>query len=281
MKKMLDDVRRDAIGRSREAEEGTKLLVEAVSDIMELWNFVREAGLLALEEAVQDVEPDFLKRLILLLVNAPDSETMTEIATNEYWVRGSDGVQAMVDYMYIRGVIGIRNGESREILWEVLQSLVPSGKRIRLDEWKKESEKQYWEEVRETFSRTAPSHDNAKILKAVRDLTEILGKLSDRQIQRLVRDVDSDDLAVCVYGCDDRMRQRIRDNLSERYADVMMEKVVRRRSVSEEEMCESVSRVLSVIRELWERGEPAHEPDGEQRHNPFPGKSVSRTAPDT
>ena len=87
MKKMLDDVRRDAIGRSREAEEGTKLLVEAVSDIMELWNFVREAGLLALEEAVQDVEPDFLKRLILLLVNAPDSETMTEIATNEYWVR--------------------------------------------------------------------------------------------------------------------------------------------------------------------------------------------------
>ena len=267
MKKMLDDVRRDAIGRSREAEEGTKLLVEA--------------GLLALEEAVQDVEPDFLKRLILLLVNAPDSETMTEIATNEYWVRGSDGVQAMVDYMYIRGVIGIRNGESREILWEVLQSLVPSGKRIRLDEWKKESEKQYWEEVRETFSRTAPSHDNAKILKAVRDLTEILGKLSDRQIQRLVRDVDSDDLAVCVYGCDDRMRQRIRDNFSERYADVMMEKVVRRRSVSEEEMCESVSRVLSVIRELWERGEPAHEPDGEQRHNPFPGKSVSRTAPDT
>lgn len=281
MKKMLDDVRRDAIGRSREAEEGTELLMEAVSDIMELWNFVREAGVLALEEAVQDVEPDFLKRLILLLVNAPDSETMTEIATNEYWVRGSDGVQAMADYMYIRGVIGIRNGESREILWEVLQSLVPSGKRIRLDEWKKESEKQYWEEVRETFSRTAPSHDNAKILKAVRDLTEILGKLSDRQIQRLVRDVDSDDLAVCVYGCDDRMRQRIRDNFSERYADVMMEKVVRRRSVSEEEMCESVSRVLSVIRELWERGEPAHEPDGEPCRNPFSDKSVSRTAPDT
>ncbi len=281
MKKMLDDVRRDAIGRSREAEEGTKLLVEAVSDIMELWNFVREAGLLALEEVVQDVEPDFLKRLILLLVNAPDLETMTEIATNEYWIRGSDGMQAMVDYMYIRGVIGIRNCESREILWEVLQSLLPSQKRIRLDEWKKESEKQYWEDVRETFSRTVPSHDNAKIPKAVQDLTEILGKLSDRQIQRLVREVDSDDLVVCVYEFDDRMRQRILDNLSERYADVMMEKVVRRRSVSEEEASESISRVLSVIRELWERGELVYEPDGEQRHNPFPGKSVSRTTPDT
>ena len=68
MEKLLDDVRRDAIVRLREVKEGQEVLAEAAEYIIMLSNLAKPGGVLALEDAAEEMEYDFLKRLILMAV---------------------------------------------------------------------------------------------------------------------------------------------------------------------------------------------------------------------
>ena len=107
MKRWLEDVRRDAICKLRKVTYEGKKLEDAVDGIMELYDISRAGGLVALEEAAEEAESDFLKHLILLTANEVSPKLTVEIATNEYWTNEPEGVDAMVDYMCLRGMIGI------------------------------------------------------------------------------------------------------------------------------------------------------------------------------
>ena len=108
--------------------------------------------------------------------------------------------------------------------------------------------------VEKKFSHTYPSYDR-KMPEAVRVLEKDLLALRNRDLQRLVRDVDADDLAVCVYGFGKKARGKVLNNLSRRFAGVIMEKVVFLPPVSEEKISEGAMKVLSVIDLLQKRGE--------------------------
>ncbi|MEY8336963.1 FliG C-terminal domain-containing protein [Lachnospiraceae bacterium 62-35] len=267
MEKLLDNMRLDAAARLRGEKKGWEQLEEAAETVMALSGLMRKEGLLALEEAAEGIESDFLKHLILLMVDGVDPKIITEIAANEYWVNMPDGVEAMIDYMYLRGIIGIQMGEDEKILMEILQSLMPREQRknyqMRMNERKEKQEQLYKKETGEKFSRLCPSFADGDLLKALYELEEKINDFPPLCVQRLVRDVDSYDLAACVYAFDEKARWKILNNLSQRFADVIMEAAVYRPPASEKEVSDSVSKVLSMIRILQERGELVHESDGE------------------
>ncbi len=116
-------------------------------DVMALVYLMQGEGLLAFEEATEDIGSDLLKSLILLIVDGIEPEHITEIAANQYWINMPHGVQAMIHYMYIRGIIGIGGQESREVLTEILLSLMPAVQRQEyralLNQRSEESERGY------------------------------------------------------------------------------------------------------------------------------------------
>ena len=52
-------------------------------------------------------------------------EEFVEIATNDYWSRDPQGIQAMASYIYICGALYIRKGYSPDALKDALETLFP------------------------------------------------------------------------------------------------------------------------------------------------------------
>ena len=259
MKRWLEDVRRDAICKLRKVTYEGKKLEDAVDGIMELYDISRAGGLVALEEAAEEAESDFLKHLILLTANEVSPKLTVEIATNEYWTNEPEGVDAMVDYMCLRGMIGIQKRESKEMLMNVLLSLMPAKQRKEYEkltcERKEEQERLHKKEIREKFSAMCPTFKHKEVSEAVQLLGNKMNELPDICIQRLVRDVDGHDLAGCVYAFDQGTRTKVLKNLSTRYRDAVEEEAVKWPFFDEGNLVASVNKVINTIGILRERGE--------------------------
>lgn len=80
---------------------------KAIKDIISLANLARKEGLLALEEAVQEVEDDFLKKGVMLIVDGTDPELVRGILETELSYQES------------------RHTESRDV-WNYLASMAPA-----------------------------------------------------------------------------------------------------------------------------------------------------------
>ena len=108
MKRILNDVYRDALAKLKESTEDCTLLTDAAVDIVMISRIARREGLLCLEELVEDYESAFVKWLARLVVDGTEPELLSEMAVNEYWMRASEGALAMADYIYIRGMLCVQ-----------------------------------------------------------------------------------------------------------------------------------------------------------------------------
>ena len=127
---ILDAVRLDAINKLKNSDFSTKeqqnKVIDAAKDIMKLADLARKEGLLALEDMAKTLPSDFLRQLILLVVDGNFPDTIAEIGTNIYWTKESEGADAMAYYMYLRGMLGIQNGDNPRALEGILVSLMPA-----------------------------------------------------------------------------------------------------------------------------------------------------------
>ncbi len=83
---------------------------------------------------------------------------------------------------------------------------------------------------------------------------EDVGKLDDRSIQLILKDVDAKDLGLALRGVSDDVKDKIFTNMSERGAEMLREEMefqpAQRRSVVEE----AQGRIVAVVRRLEESG---------------------------
>ncbi|HEX7382493.1 MAG TPA: flagellar motor switch protein FliG [Nevskiaceae bacterium] len=85
------------------------------------------------------------------------------------------------------------------------------------------------------------------------DLTE----LNDRSMQRLLRDVPGDKLAVALRGADAKVKDRITANMSERAAQMLVEDMEAKGPVKVADVEAAQKEILGVARKLSEDGEIA------------------------
>lgn len=203
-----------------------------------------------------------MKHLILLTAKEVSPKGIIEIATNEYWMNEPEGGEAMVNYLYLRGMAGIQRLESKELLMEVLLSLMPAKQRKEYESLtrkrKEEQERLHKKEIRERLSAMRPTFKHKEVQEVqevIRLLENKIKELPDQCLQRLVRDVDCRDLAGCVYAFEQGTRARILENLSTRYRDVVEEEGVKRAFSDEEKLFTSVNQVMDIMERLRENRE--------------------------
>jgi flagellar motor switch protein FliG len=84
---------------------------------------------------------------------------------------------------------------------------------------------------------------------------EDINSLDNASIQRIIRDVDSKDLALALKGSSEEVRERIFRNISKRAAEMLREDLEFMGPVRLREVEEAQQRIVAVIRRLDETGE--------------------------
>ncbi len=253
---LLDAVRLDAIAKLKKTDLGAKeqqnKVIDAAKNLMKLADLARKEGLLALEDIAQTIPSNFLKQLILLVVDGNFPEIIAEIGTNIYWTKAPDNADAMIDYMYLRGMLGIQNGDNPRVLEGVLMSLMP----IELhQEYRTQMEVLHQKKDVEKLFSIHPTFQDSDICESIHNLEKMVSNLHNRCIQRVLRELDNKDLAICIYVLQQETRKRILDNLSTGLAHAIMEDVVLCASISEKDVDTSVTKTLNTINALLKTGE--------------------------
>ena len=79
--------------------------------------------------------------------------------------------------------------------------------------------------------------------------------LDDRAIQRVLRDVDNNDLAIALKGANDEVQETIFRNLSKRLAAMIKEDMEFMGPVRMKDVEEAQQKIVGVIRKLEDSGE--------------------------
>ena len=97
-----------------------------------------------------------------------------------------------------------------------------------------------------------------KVAESVRNLMfvfEDISKLSDREIQTLMREVDQKDLVVALKGASDEMKDKVLGNMSERVRTFITEEMEFQGPMRLSEVEEVQLRIVQQVRQLEEQGQ--------------------------
>lgn len=95
----------------------------------------------------------------------------------------------------------------------------------------------------------------AEEIKRLMFVFEDIVQLDDRSIQRVLREVDSKELALALKGASEEVFNKIRRNMSKRAADMLKEEIEFMGPVRLRDVEEAQQKIVNIIRKLEEAGE--------------------------
>ena len=96
--------------------------------------------------------------------------------------------------------------------------------------------------------------ETGKMIKNLMITWEDILSIADRSLQEVLRTVDSQKLAIALYGADEEITQKIRSNISERARAVLDEEISLMQEPLEKEVLDAREEVISPLREANEEG---------------------------
>ena len=95
----------------------------------------------------------------------------------------------------------------------------------------------------------------ASEVKRLMFLFEDLVFVDDKGIQRLLREVDKKDLAMSLKVADDKLKERILKNMSERARELLQEELQYMGPVRLKEVEAAQTRIVEIVKQLEDAGE--------------------------
>lgn len=261
MEKILDDVRRDAIEKLKTADtEDLHLLTDAVIYVYSLAKTNQFYGHSAVEQAVKDSPSEFFRFICTFLSEPFESDDAITLVTNEYWSRNPQGVQAMIAYIYIRTALLVPD-LNLQYFRCFFQSLLLPGSLYReleeqMEKTDREMESRHEKEISESFSHIIwPVFQDTETLENIRALESVLGRLPDRDIQRLIREMDVDTVSACICASSETIQNKVLRNLSRRGSTQVKKVAIQLHPINEKIVHKSITNLLLVLGRLEASGE--------------------------
>lgn len=264
---ILDEVRRDAI-KKFEPEFGPKEVIDAIFLILEAATLGRKEGLLALEErfyfeSCREGLERSVSNGVCLLCDAYDPVIITEMMTNAYWANNYTGNEALAQYCIIRGLLLVQQGENPYSIERLLLSLLPMDTRdeaekeidIKRNELRKQTEAQIlqwyeeWEGIDQKLIDFKPK---------IEDFESLIQKYDDRDIQRILREVDNADLELALIVISKECRSKFLDNMSTRLRAMILEdmqNIIRYYTLYLKPMERVIDKITAIISKLASYGD--------------------------
>jgi len=260
---LIVDVKRDAIAKF-DATKDMQAVFDAITTVVHMSHVARKEGLLALEEQfASDSLPqnESIAEMVLLVVDGVDSEVIAEILVNGYWANKYEGNGAMEQYILMRGTLLVQHGVNPLKIKQILMSLLPRTLHTTCAEYV-ESMEVVWQnksdaKVLEQFKNWKRVEVENEIIKAhVRRAEELVLKLHDHAMQRVMREADNTDITMCAAVFSDKGRNLILKNMSSRLRVLVIRDLLQISELHDEnDILSSVETVENLIRRLEACGE--------------------------
>jgi flagellar motor switch protein FliG len=98
-------------------------------------------------------------------------------------------------------------------------------------------------------------NENEKVFLLKPPKLDILNKLHDRSLQRVLQEVSRTDLARALRGVDEAIKEKVLKNMSKRSATMLREDMESLHEMSNDDIRSSRNRIIEAIQRLSSRGE--------------------------
>lgn len=240
--------------------------VELIASIITLSERARRMGLLALEDDLGKVTDPMMKKGLLLVVDGTDPDIVYDVLYAYMLSYHSRGVGLLKAVIALEGVLAIQSGDNPRLIAEKLSVFL--GKDIDL--WET-----YWNNRLNTSPGIVSEYSigtegyavpaqKASVNSGFEGMDfEKLAEMADRFIQKILREVDSRDLAVALKGASARMQEKVCSNMSNRAAMLLKEDMDYMGPVRMDDVVCCQERILTIACRLAEAGEIIF-PDGSE-----------------
>ena len=237
---------------------GNMVLAESIDKIINLANIARNEGLLALEDAAYSMDNKHLKSLLTLIVDGTDPKIIEEISIAKYFAACLKGYDALEYLIMSEGCLAIQAGEHPIIIEKRLCAMVPAevvDLYLQKKDNKEEKKAKNTINLEDFYQGNIAAEPGDEHYFQLRIVDYALASLDSRNMQRLLRDVDNNELAVAMKGLSGSARKNILCNLSERLALMIAEDMKCMGPVRIKDVVECCLHILTIIVKLLETGE--------------------------
>lgn len=263
----LNEMRHDAIARQKQVtptDADIELLGRIIYYVMSFAKAARTYGLLAVEEEALHLDLENEAEMILheaaeLIVDGSSPECVAEILSNYYWISQPEGYAATAAYIGIRGALLVQEDVSPYSVQLIAGSMLPAKMREKCIEvcrnYEAQKQKKQDEAAKVYFETDFSRSETLEIREALDWLERELSYMTDREIQRLLREVDNNYLVPALIGMKQGTRQAIARNMSTRLRGMIMEDCYKLADIDDCAIAEGAVYVTEKLKVLQATGE--------------------------
>ena len=254
------ELRRNCAESTKFTTDQMDKVIKAVKNVVKLEAVARKQGLLALEEECEsfhkETEEKYFAELLMLVIDGTDPVLVKEYALSRYFGANLTGYEGIIYLIYIKGTLMIQDGDSPVIIEQILEAMLPENvRKLYMDKKKEEAEivkkseqKDLQKKINSICSNNREADEKEHTLLSEASL--IFENRSDQIIQRILREVDCNELVVAMKGLSGNARRRIFDNISPRIAAMLAEDITSMGPVSMKDVHESIIKIMNVVLKL-------------------------------
>lgn len=208
----------------------------------------RREGLLALEGDIDEYKYPLLKAGMQLVVDGTDPEIIEKTLTTRILSAYGKGKELLEQLIICTGVLSIQSGDNPRIIMEKCFAFLG-------DDSDQLRTKHIAETVEDRESNSAKNYvESDGALAEFFAKTSQLVSFDDRAIQKILREIDTSELAGFLHGCNKNVRKKILQNMSKRAAHMIVD--VQGQIVPDPDVVGAhISRFFEIIAKLQEAGE--------------------------
>jgi hypothetical protein len=232
------------------SDSDKKECMKTVKTILDLSEKSRKYGLLALEEDLKAMNSFFMKKGIEFLTDGIDPQIIRTVLGTYLITGGYRGKELLERTAIMEGLLAIQSGENPMLIRERLAGLFGEEYYESFNDYfssKKVTVQEYLEEIKDK----GPYSEETALLE------EPFHSLNDRSLQRLLRELNNEDLIYAMKYASGSLQKRIFDNLSDRLADMIKEDINRLKDLSLQTAKQSQLKIIGILSQLKNNGEIA------------------------
>ena len=260
-----EELRRNCAESTKFTTEQMEKVINAVKNVLVFHKIGRKEGLLSLEEGCesldQETEDKYFIEFIMLVVDGTDSVMVREFALSRYFAANFIGYEGIIYLIYFNGALMIQAGEHPTVVGKILEAMLPENvKKLYLEKKNEESERlkeSEEEDLQKKIDSICGKNCKANEMEhtLLSEASLIFENRTDQVIQRILREVDCNDLAVAMKGLSGNACRKFFDNLSKRIAAMIAEDIETMGPVRMKDVDDSVIKILNVVLKLAKAGE--------------------------
>jgi hypothetical protein len=228
------------------SNEDRESCLATMDTLLELSFHARKQGLMYLQSHIEKTELVLLRKAITYVIDGIEPEMIYKILMTYVKTENQRRRDLLESLLVIDGMLAIQAGVNTLVLRELLSAYFGIGFQNYLHQhFSINGEKDAIGHYMSTLEGKAPLTSETTILDEFLD-----GKIDDRSLQRLLREVDATDLVLAACGASGKIQKRILENVSRNVAGILVDELTALTDVDINHVLSSQKRVREVASQL-------------------------------